>query len=750
MKRSISGIILFLFTSIVMLAADHSVGILVNEKYGRVLENKIKEEFKKEFKDMETRVNVAQVEYVNSENFSEGLKKLEGNKNLDAIFVLDYTTDLSKLKSNKTIVYPFGIGAGEGELSNKLIFVQGKLDIDSDLKDLKDLKDIRKIVYITSPKTIKKYEEFSASLTEVSKGNGIESKIISLDSGSENLKREILNADAVYIISNDNVKEILKFATENNKLTYLANLELSNAKYSLVAYDFQLETDKRIRTSVNDYSNRIQGKEEYSIVSLGKVSDKRFFNKSISRSINVHPTGRFLKDFKVMGETEKDAPKLGLENAIRYGLDNNSKLLASFNRMSGKDYKYMAKFAERLPQVKAEGNYEYLEQNAVNQYTKDENSVTGGIKISQVIFSNDLNAQIFSQKIDSLNSELTFKEDSNALIQEIVGAYLDVLKEKSNVSIQQSNYDMLKEFLKISKLKFETGSVGKQDVYRFEAELAVAETSLITAETNLKNSEVRLNKVLNLKQDTKHSYETLSSLKAKFAEVNIPMKEMSYNDNLRAKIGEYFIDGALNNSYNLKIAENKISDIDSQYKAASRSRYLPEVEGFARYNKNNIGSSGKDSNNDLENYWTAGVGVSLPLFTSGEIHYKKKSLSSEKEAVTYEKVNVEKDVEKDMNIELNRLIASYNQILTTETAKNAAKKYLDISISQYSVGSINITDLLEAKNTYIEAEMNNIIANYRLFNSQVAVEKNYGEYIFLKSSVEKKKINEELNTLLKN
>ncbi len=733
-----------------MLATDYSVGILVNEKYGRVLENKIKEELKKEFKDIEANVKVAQVEYVNSENFSEGLKKLDGNKNLDTIFVLDYTTDLSKLKSKKMIVYPFGIGAGEGELSNKLIFVQGKLDIDSDLKDLKELRDINKIVYLTSPKTIKKYDEFSLNITEISNKNGLESKIISLDSDSEILKKEILNSDAVYIISNDNVKEILKFATENNKLTYLANLELSNAKYSLISYDFQLETDKRIRTSVNNYSNKIQNKEEYSIAFLGKVSDKRFFNKSISRGINIHPTGRILKDFKVMGETLKDAPKLELENAIKYGLDNNSTLLASFNRMSGKDYKYMSKFAERLPQVKAEGNYDYLDSNAVNQYTRDENSVTGGIRISQVIFSNDLNAQIFSQKIDSLNSELSFKEDSNALIQEIAIAYLDVLKEKSNVSIQQSNYDMLKEFLKISKLKFETGSVGKQDIYRFEAEVAVAETSLITAETNLKNSEVKLNKILNLRQDTRHTYESLDALKKKFAEVKIPMKQMSYNDNLRVRVGEFFIDGALNNSYNLRIAENKISDIDSQYKAASRSRYLPEVQGFARYNKNNIGSSGTESNNNLDNYWSAGVGVSLPIFTSGEIHYRKKSLSSEKEAVTYEKANVEKDVEKNMNVELNRMVASYNQIITTETARNAARKYLDISISQYSIGSINITELLEAQNTFIESEMNNVIANYKLFSSQIAVEKNYGEFIFLKNNVEKKKINEELNSLLKN
>jgi outer membrane protein len=309
---------------------------------------------------------------------------------------------------------------------------------------------------------------------------------------------------------------------------------------------------------------------------------------------------------------------------------------------------------------------------------------------------------------------------------------------------------MLKEFLKISKLKFETGAVGMQDVYRFETELAVAESDLISAETALKNSEVRLNKILNLKQDTKHSYEDLDSLKAKFSQVKIPMKEMTYNDSLRLKVTEHFIDGALNNSNNLKIAENKIEDIDSQYKAASRSRYLPDVEGFARYNKNNIGSSGKDSENDIENYWSAGVGVSLPLFTSGEIHYRKKSLESEKEAVSYEKSNVENSVERDMNVEMNRLIGSYNQILTTESAKNASKKYLDISINQYKIGSINITDLLEAKNTYVAAEMNNLIANYRLFNSQVAVEKTYGEYLFLKNDAEKRTINEELKSLLKN
>lgn len=750
MKKSILKIILFLSLSIIIFAADYPVGILVNEKYGKALENKVREEIKNEFKDSDVNVKITQVEYVNMQTFSQGLKKLDGNKELNAIFVLDYTTDLNELKIQKMIIYPFGIGEGEGVLSDKLIFIQGNLDLDSDIKDLKELREIKKILYVVSPETIRNSDKFMEKLSEASNSNGLEHKIVKLSENIETIKKEILNADAVYIVSNSNVKEILKFSTENNKMTYLANLESSNAKYSMMAYDLQLESDKRIRAGVNSYANKLFGKQEYSIATLGKVSEKRFFNKSIARGMNLYPTERYLKDFKVVGDASKNAPKLELESAIKYGLDNNPTLLASFNRMSSRDYKYMAKFAERLPQVKAEGNYDYLEQNAVNQYTRDENAVTGGIKISQVIFSNDLNAQIFSQKIDSLNSELSFKEDSNILIQEIVGAYLDVLREQSNLTIQQNNYDMLKEFLKISKLKFETGAVGMQDVYRFETELAVAESDLISAETALKNSEVRLNKILNLKQDTKHSYEDLDSLKAKFSQVKIPMKEMTYNDSLRLKVTEHFIDGALNNSNNLKIAENKIEDIDSQYKAASRSRYLPDVEGFARYNKNNIGSSGKDSENDIENYWSAGVGVSLPLFTSGEIHYRKKSLESEKEAVSYEKSNVENSVERDMNVEMNRLIGSYNQILTTESAKNASKKYLDISINQYKIGSINITDLLEAKNTYVAAEMNNLIANYRLFNSQVAVEKTYGEYLFLKNDAEKRTINEELKSLLKN
>lgn len=750
MKKSILKTILFLLLSIVTFSADYTVGLLVNEKYGKKMEDKVRAELKNQFKDTGIDVKVKSVEYVNSDNFKNGFEKLNSNNGIETIFVLDYQAGMKNLKSDKFVIYPFSLEDNSQQNSGNIVFIQGKLDVDSDLKELKGLRQVDNLLYVVSSENITNFDKFSKNLTEIANKNSINAKVVSTTQGNQAIIDQIKDYDAIYVISSGNVKEILNSAVEQNKMTYLADFGMSNVENSMISYEFTGEVDKRVRSAVNTYANRVQGRDELSIISLGNVSEKRIFNKNIARSMNVFPTGKILKDYRVVGAVQQDVPVLELENAIKYGLDHNPSLLAAFNRSSSKDYGYRAKFAERLPQVDAEADYEYLEQNAVNNNTFDENSVTGGIKISQVIFSNDLNAQIYTQKINSLNAELSFKEESDLLIQEITDAYLSVLREKSRLSIQQSNYDMLKEFLKISRLKFETGSVGKQDVYRLEAELADSETILIAIEAALKNSEVNLNKIINLKQDTPHRYETLDALSTKFSEVKYPVKEMSYNDAVRAKIGEYFIAGALKNSNNLKIAENNILDIDNQYKAVSRSRYLPEVEGFARYNKNNIGESGTESHNNFEDtYWTAGVGVTLPLFTSGEIHYKKKSLAAERESVTYERDNIGKDVEKEMNFEINRMLAAYNTIITTETAMNSSKKYLDISINQYKVGSINITDLLEAKNTYLQSEMNNVIANYQYFNSLVAVEKTYGKYLFLEDKNEKNVINEEIRTLLK-
>ncbi|MGL4393183.1 MAG: TolC family protein, partial [Fusobacteriaceae bacterium] len=482
-----------------------------------------------------------------------------------------------------------------------------------------------------------------------------------------------------------------------------------------------------------------------------KVSENRFFNLEVANKINITPSKTFLSNFiKVISIKEKNSPLLQLETAVRFGIDNNPKLRATFNRELSANYRYMSDFGKRFPQVSGTLGYNYLQENAVTPMTNDENSVTGGIQISQVIFNTDLNAQIFTQKILYENARLGFKEQTDLLRQEITNSYLDVLQKQASLEIEKSNYLMLQDFLQISKTKYKVGSVGAQNVYRLEAALANADTALISAETELKNSEIKLNKILNLKPDTPHSYETFDNIIKKFEVADVTMRAMNFNLESKERIKSYFVDNAFKNSNNLRIAENRILDLDSQYKSVMYSRFIPEIKGYGKYNYDDINSWGKDSGRDTVNYWNAGIALELPLFKSGEIHNKQKSLKAEREAVTLERDEIKNEVEKEMSIGLNMTLGAFNQIMTTKNATQSSKKYLDIIVRQYKVGSIDVMNLLEAKNSFLSSQMSNVMANYLFFNSLISVEKAYGQYIFLSDDeATKKKVKTEIESLIK-
>lgn len=453
-------------------------------------------------------------------------------------------------------------------------------------------------------------------------------------------------------------------------------------------------------------------------------------------------------------ENKNKFPKLRLEDAIKYGLDNNQKLKAAFNKTNAASYNYKSAFTTRLPKIYAEANYSYLEANSARPATQsNENAVTGGIRISQVIFNSDLNTEIFSRKIGSRNAELRFRELTNETIQGVVNSYLAVIQNEARLKIVNNNKKMLEEFLEISQFKYKVGSSGVQDVYRFEAELAKIEGEVALAEANLRNSKYNLNKVLNLNVNTEHTFSTGDEISNIFTHDVLPITAMNKNPSTREEITKFLALNALKNSNNAKIAENALEEIENRYKNLRNSRFIPQIEGFARYNKDNIGASGKSldfrlaSDRDSE-YWTAGISARLPLFTSGEITYAQRGLNAQREAINNEKNAVIQEVETAINSDVSKVLAAYTVFRSSERTKNAARKYLDIVSDQYREGLIGITELLEARNTSLSAEMANIVANYDFYNSIVSLEKNYGEFMFMKDALEKGLVQRDIQRLI--
>ncbi|MGL5175946.1 MAG: TolC family protein, partial [Cetobacterium sp.] len=138
-----------------------------------------------------------------------------------------------------------------------------------------------------------------------------------------------------------------------------------------------------------------------------------------------------------------------------------------------------------------------------------------------------------------------------------------------------------------------------------------------------------------------------------------------------------------------------------------------------------------------DEYWEAGVGVSLPIISGGEIHYNAQKIESELKSLEYNKLSLTNNLTKEVLQVYTELLTNYVQSYTTQISSDVAKKNLDIVKNLYAEGSISITDFLSAQNNALSQELNHVIENFNLINSTLKLENLYGKSSITLSDPEK-------------
>src|ERR1700751_457020 len=131
-------------------------------------------------------------------------------------------------------------------------------------------------------------------------------------------------------------------------------------------------------------------------------------------------------------------------------------------------------------QTQSETNLRQEDYNAILRL--DQNLYTGGAVTSQVA--------IARVNIDKANYEL--QEIVSRVTMDVRIAFNELLLNRAKVRVRQDSVRVLDEELKSQNEKFQAGIVGTLNVHRAEVALANERPELVNAQTQLKNSYLRL------------------------------------------------------------------------------------------------------------------------------------------------------------------------------------------------------------------------------------------------------------------
>ncbi|WP_431158488.1 TolC family protein [Winogradskyella poriferorum] len=400
--------------------------------------------------------------------------------------------------------------------------------------------------------------------------------------------------------------------------------------------------------------------------------------------------------------------------------------------------------SDYLPDVTASATGSLIDENlaAASNGQNPEISTSGTLTLQQTVFSEAANANISIQKSLREAQKENYNSESLNTVFNVATAYFTALILKANLSIQNQNLELTKYNLRIATENYEAGESGKSDVLRFKSEMAQNTQQMVEAINQLEQGYYVLNQLLNNPIDLDIDVDEAELQKGIFSNYNYKQLGQFLDDpTLRKPFVEFLIQEAIENAPELKALNYNIDATERSEKLFGAGRFLPTVavqgQYFYEFSRSGVGTNFPNGIQFPDNYYSLGLNVSLPLFNQNKQNLNKQIASVQKEQLEVSKDNILLNIEKNINDSVLELVNQVSNIELSKVFEETAKEALYLTQTSYANGAVNIVQLLDAQNNYLQAQLASANATYNYLQSSMQLERSLGLFFLLQDETER-------------
>lgn len=379
-----------------------------------------------------------------------------------------------------------------------------------------------------------------------------------------------------------------------------------------------------------------------------------------------------------------------LREALQKAYATNPTLTGARAQQRANDENAPINRARGLPVVSATGQFtEFVKSSSSSSFSSSpQRQITAGVNASVPIYEggavkNGIRAA--DARIDAGRANLRDTEAS--LFAQVVGAYLDVIRDQAIVALQRANVGVLTVNLEATKDRFQVGDLTRTDVAQSQARLALAKSQYETAQSNLINS--------------REQYIRLVGEPADNLEPPPPLPNLPTSPQTAVSV-------ALDHNPGLLAAQRQreAARFDIGVARASRLPQLSAVAGGTYFNYlDSIATGTPGAFQNSGTGVTAGLSARIPLFQGGQpaaqVRQAQARESQSIEAVT--------EVERSVVAQTRAAFASYQAsnevIVSSQSAVDANTLSLEGVRAENSVGNRTILDILNAEQELLNSQV---------------------------------------------
>ena len=179
-----------------------------------------------------------------------------------------------------------------------------------------------------------------------------------------------------------------------------------------------------------------------------------------------------------------------LADAIALAYETNPTLQGERAQLRVTDEEYPQAQAGLRPTVAGSGGYTYqgatVSEPGLPNFNVSGGSATAVVSVTQPIYTGGLTAaHLDTAQADIMAERENLRRTEITVLQNVVGAYLDVRRDAEQLAISQDNVNVLARQLTETSAKFDAGTLTRTDVAQSQARLAQARSQLAAAQATL-------------------------------------------------------------------------------------------------------------------------------------------------------------------------------------------------------------------------------------------------------------------------
>ena len=325
-----------------------------------------------------------------------------------------------------------------------------------------------------------------------------------------------------------------------------------------------------------------------------------------------------------------------------------------------------------------------VNQNVIRRGGVPGRSINAGVDVSYPLFNGGrVRNSIRAADERVLAGRANLRATEGDIFTEAVGAYMDVIRDRSIVTLNRNQVRVLQTNLQASRDRFEVGDLTRTDVAQSEARLALSQSSLATAQGRLESSEENYRRVIGELPDELAPPEPLPSLP-----------------------------GTPDQAVDIALANNSdLQSIAAQARAAgrdvsiARADRLPTLSAVGSGDSINYLGSQPSGVGGTANSVGIGVSARIPIYQGGLVGARVRQAQAVQSQFLERGVEVERLVVANVRAAFASFQAAQEAIESNQVAVNANTLALEGTRAEQTVGTRNVLDVLNAEQELLNSQV---------------------------------------------